>query len=65
MAPARIALFSLGNLAAHERCAEALRALGLPAQLAELQILDSTLLKYSLRITQKLDDARPAIHAAA
>ena len=59
LAAARIALFSLGNLAAHQRCGEALQALSLPGQLADLQGLDSTLLKYSLRITQKLDDARP------
>ena len=64
LAAARIALFSLGNLAAHQRCGEVLRALGLPGQLADLQGLDSTLLKYSHRITQKLDDAR-SNHAVA
>ena len=59
LAPARIALFSLGNLAAHQRCGEALRELGLPGKLADLQGLDDTLLKCSLRIAQKLDHARP------
>jgi fused len=59
VAAARIALFSLGNLAAHPRCREALQALGLPAQLAELECLDSTLLKYSRRIAHKLEHARP------
>ncbi len=58
LAPARIALFSLGNLAAHPRCGDALHALGLPTQLAELQPIDSTLLKYANRVAQKLDDAR-------
>ena len=56
LAPARIALFSLGNLAAHKCCGQALRALGLPEQLADLQTTDSTLLKYSNRIAQKLDE---------
>ena len=64
VAAARIALFSLGNLAAHPRCREALHALGLPAQLAELEGLDSTLLKYSRRIAQKLDLARPNTEGA-
>ena len=56
--PCRTALFSLGNLAAHPRCGDALHALGLPTQLAELQPIDSTLLKYANRVAQKLDDAR-------
>ena len=64
LSPARTALFSLGNLAAHPRCREALHALGLPAQLAELEGLDSTLLKYSRRIAHKLDLARPNTEGA-
>ena len=38
LAAARIALFSLGNLAAHQACGEALRALSLPGQLVDLQV---------------------------
>lgn len=34
--PARIALFSLGNLAAHRECGEALAALGVREMLARL-----------------------------
>ncbi|KAK9831906.1 hypothetical protein WJX81_007961 [Elliptochloris bilobata] len=54
--PARIALFSLGNLAAHRECGEALAALGVRDLLARLVAAppDEVALKYAQRILAKL-----------
>ena len=58
LAPARVALFSLGNLATHAECHATLRTLGLPEQLAVLRHADDgVLLKYSQRIEAKLAGA--------
>jgi len=53
----QIALFSLGNMCAHRRCAEALLALGLSEAVADVAGdpgADATVVKYVARVRQKL-----------
>ena len=55
LSPSRTALFSLGNLAAHARCADAIRELALGPTLEALAALgDETLHKYAERVLGKL-----------
>ena len=55
LSPSRTALFSLGNLAAHARCADGIRELELPHTLEALAALgDETLHKYAERVLLKL-----------
>ena len=49
--PAKIALFSLGNLASHPECATQLAALGISDMLASLaSVQDAVVAKYCARI---------------
>ena len=49
--PAKIALFSLGNLASHPECAAQLAALGISDMLASLAgVQDAVVAKYCARI---------------
>ena len=49
--PAKIALFSLGNLASHAECAAQLAALGIADVLASLaNVQDAVVIKYCARI---------------
>ncbi|KAL1527882.1 hypothetical protein AB1Y20_009258 [Prymnesium parvum] len=58
LGPARTALFSLGNLAAHRRCADAIRELDAQPILQMVESLgDDVLAKYSERLQKKLEHA--------
>ena len=57
--PARIALFSLGNMAAQRECAEVLLRLGIDRTLQRLSTTqDPTTLKYVQRIHAKLQSVK-------
>lgn len=61
--PARIALFSLGNMAAHRECAEVLLRLGIDRTLKRLRSCsDPMTVKYVQRIHTKLQSVQQIFH---
>lgn len=61
--PAKIALFSLGNMAAHRECAEVLLRLGIDRTLQRLSASsDPMTLKYVQRIHTKLQSVQQIFH---
>ncbi len=61
--PAKIALFSLGNMAAHRECAEVMLRLGIERTLQRLSSSsDPMTLKYVQRIHTKLQSVQQIFH---